>query len=248
LLRCPEGIAGECFFQKHFEHGMEGIRRVAINEEHATREYLVPRDTHDLVALAQEGIVEIHPWGALADDPDKPDRLIFDFDPDPALPFATVIAAAKAMRKMLTGLKLMSFVKTTGGKGLHVVLPLRRDVDWDQLKSFAQAIALITVENDPAHFTANLLKKERKGKIFFDYLRNGRGATAVAAYSVRARAGAPVAMPVRWEELERGFKPARYDLKTVPQLLRARRGDPWAKIGEVKQSISAAIKALGPVK
>ncbi len=245
LLRCPEGIAGDCFFQKHFEHGVESLRRVAIEEEQATREYLVLRDTHDLVALAQEGIVEIHPWGALADDPDKPDRLIFDFDPDPALPFATVIVAAKSLRKMLIELKLASFVKTTGGKGLHVVLPLRRDVDWDGLKNFAQAVALLTVENDPDRFTANPLKKERKDKIFIDYLRNARGSTAVAAYSVRARLGAPVAMPVRWEELERGFTPARYDLKTVPKLLRARRLDPWAEIGTVKQSISAAIKALG---
>ncbi len=247
LLRCPEGIAGQCFFQKHFEHGVESLRRVAIKEEHATREYLVLRDTHDLVALAQEGIIEIHPWGALADDPDKPDRLIFDFDPDPALSFSDVIAAAKSLRKMLTQLKLTSFVKTTGGKGLHVVLPLRRDIDWDHLKNFAQAVALLTVENDPDRFTANPLKKERKGKIFVDYLRNARGSTAVAAYSVRARAGAPVAMPVRWEELERGFKPARYDLKTVPKLLRARRGDPWGEIGAVKQSISPAIKALGRV-
>jgi bifunctional non-homologous end joining protein LigD len=246
LLRCPEGIAGQCFFQKHFEHGLESLRRVAIEEEHATREYLVLRDAHDLVALAQEGIVEIHPWGALADDANKPDRLIFDFDPAPELPFAAVIAAAKSLRKMLTRLKLASFVKTTGGKGLHVVLPLRRDVAWDALKNFAQAVALLTVENDPDRFTANPLKKERKGKIFVDYLRNARGSTAVAAYSVRARPGAPVALPVRWEELERGFNPARYDLKTVPKLLRARRADPWAEIGKTKQSIAAAIKALGP--
>jgi bifunctional non-homologous end joining protein LigD len=248
LLRCPEGIGAECFFQKHFATGVKGVRRVAIKEEHATRDYLVLRDTHDLIALAQEGIIEIHPWGSRADDPDAPDRLIFDFDPDPALPFSAVMEAAKSLRKMLARLKLTSFLKTTGGKGLHVVLPLRRDVDWDQLKNFAQAIALLVVENAPDHFTANPLKKERQGKIFIDYLRNGRGATAVAAYSVRARPGAPVALPIRWEELTPRFKPAKFDLKTAPKLLKARRVDPWREIGTVKQSIAAAIKALGSSK
>jgi bifunctional non-homologous end joining protein LigD len=248
LLRCPEGIGGECFFQKHFASGVKGVRRVAIEEEHATRDYLVLRDTHDLIALAQEGIIEIHPWGSRADDPDAPDRLIFDFDPDPELPFAAVMDAAKSLRKMLARLKLVSFLKTTGGKGLHVVLPLRRDVDWDQLKSFAQAVALLTVEDAPDRFTANPLKKERTGKIFVDYLRNGRGATAVAAYSVRARPGAPVALPIRWEELTPSFKPAGFDLKSVPKLLQARRTDPWRDMGGVKQSIAAAIKALGTSK
>jgi len=245
LLRCPEGIAGECFFQKHFEHGVERIRRVAIKEEKATRSYLVPREASDLVSLAQEGVIEIHPWGALADEPDKPDRIIFDFDPAPELPFSRVIEAAKTMRKMLSGLKLTSFVKTTGGKGLHVVIPVRRDVTWDQLKNFSQAVALVLVESAPDKFTANPLKRERQGKIFVDYLRNARGSTAVAAYSVRARAGAPVAMPIDWGELERNFKPGRFDLKTVPGILRARRADPWRGIGSVKQSIAAAIKTLG---
>jgi bifunctional non-homologous end joining protein LigD len=246
LLRCPEGIAGDCFFQKHFDTGMKDIERVTVKEEHATREYLVARDARDLVALAQEGIIEIHPWGAPADDPDAPDRIILDLDPAPELPFSRVIEGAKTLRKMLSRLKLTSFVKTTGGKGLHVVVPVKRDVDWEQLKNFSQAVALILVESAPDKFTANPLKRERKGRIFVDYLRNARGSTAVAAYSVRARAGAPVAMPVRWEELERGFDPARFDLKTVPKLLAARRADPWAEIGKVKQSISAAIKALGP--
>ena len=246
LLRCPEGVPGGCFFQKHFAHGVESLRRVAIQEEHATREYLVLRDTHDLVALAQEGVVEIHPWGALADDPDSPDRLIFDFDPAPELPFATVIAAARSLREMLAKLELTSFVKTTGGKGLHVVLPLRRDgVTWEELKSFAHAVALIVTENAPDHFTASPVKRERKGRIYVDYLRNGRGATAVAAYSVRARSGAPVAMPIPWDELNRRFRPDRFDLLTVPKRLRARRSDPWADIGTVQQSIRTAIKTLG---
>jgi bifunctional non-homologous end joining protein LigD len=245
LLRCPEGIAGDCFFQKHFEHGVERILRVAIKEDKATRSYLVPRDAQDLVSLAQERVIEIHPWGALADDPDKPDRITFDFDPAPDLPFTRVIEAAKTMRKMLAGLKLTSFVKTTGGKGLHVVVPVRRDVDWDQLKNFSQAVALLLVESAPDKFTANPLKRERQGKIFVDYLRNARGSTAVAAYSVRARPGAPVAMPIRWEDLERDFKPARFDLRTVPGILQARRADPWREIGSVKQSIAAALKSLG---
>ncbi|HEX4113018.1 MAG TPA: DNA ligase D, partial [Stellaceae bacterium] len=244
LLRCPEGLAGQCFFQKHFATGVKELRRISITESSATREYVLVRDVKDLVSLAQEGVVEIHPWGARADDIDKPDRIIFDLDPAPDVAFAKVIAAARLVRKMLDGVKMNAFVKTTGGKGLHVVVPLRRSADWASVKEFAHAVALTLVEGRPDQFVANMKKSERTGKIFVDYLRNDRGSTAVAAYTVRARAGAPVAMPVAWDDLSGKFRPDRFTMQTVPKLLAARRVDPWADINAAKSA--AALPRQAP--
>jgi bifunctional non-homologous end joining protein LigD len=244
LLRCPDGIAGQCFFQKHFATGVKALKRVAIQEHHGVGEYVLVRDVSDLVSLAQEGVVEIHPWGAHADDPEKPDRLIIDLDPDPSVGFASVIASARTVRKLLEQAGLDPFVKTTGGKGLHVVVPLKRRLSWPQLKAFARGVAEALVQGDPSAFTANVAKRERTGKIFVDYLRNDRGSTAVAAYAVRARPGAPVAMPATWEELKPSFDPRRFTLETVPDFLKARRADPWRGIGIGQSLPSAVLKAL----
>ncbi|HEX4193144.1 MAG TPA: DNA ligase D, partial [Stellaceae bacterium] len=196
LLRCPGGIAGECFFQKHFATGMKDVKRVTIKEKSKTSDYLVVRDAHDLVLLIQEGIVEIHPWGATADDPDAPDQFIFDFDPAPDLPFTAVVDAAKTMRDYLAAMKIESFCKTTGGKGLHVIAPLKRDVDWAELKAFTKKIASNFATAASDRFTINPLKRERTDRIFLDYLRNDRGSTAVAPYVVRARPGATISLPL----------------------------------------------------
>lgn len=244
LLRCPSGI-DDCFFQKHFSTGAKSVRRVAIREKSETAEYLVLRDKRDLIELIQEGVVEIHPWGATADDPDSPDQLVFDFDPAPGLPFAAVIVAAKAMRDYLTSMKIECFCKTTGGKGLHVLAPLRRGIGWAELKAFARKIAANFAAAAPDRFTVNPLKRERTDRIFVDYLRNDRGATAVAPYVVRARPGAPVAFPVDWREVKPGLDPARYTLSTVPKLLAARRTDPWAGMLKHRQTIAGAQRALG---
>jgi bifunctional non-homologous end joining protein LigD len=246
LLRCPEGLAGQCFFQKHFATGVKELPRIAIKESSGTRDYVLVRDVKDLVSLVQEGVVEIHPWGARADDVDKPDRIIFDLDPAPDVAFAKVIAAARLVRTILEGVKMRPFVKTTGGKGLHVVVPLRRAADWASVKEFAHAVALTLVEGRPDEFVANMKKSERTGKIFVDYLRNDRGSTAVAAYAVRARAGAPVAMPIRWEELTPKFRPDRFTLRTVPKLLTARRVDPWADINAAKSAAALPTQAPRP--
>jgi bifunctional non-homologous end joining protein LigD len=245
LLRCPQGLAGDCFFQKHFTTGVKELRRIAIKESTATREYVLVRDVKDLVSLAQEGVVEIHPWGAHANDVDKPDRIIFDLDPAPDVAFAKVIEAARLVRKMLEGVKTNPFVKTTGGKGLHVVVPLRPTADWTSVKEFAHAVALTLVESRPDDFVANMKKSERTGKIFVDYLRNDRGSTGVAAYSVRARAGAPVAMPVAWQDLSPKFRPDRFTLQTVPKLLAARRVDPWADVNAAKSAATLPRHAPG---
>ena len=246
LLRCPAGIAGESFFQKHFSTGMKGIRRVAIKEKSKTSDYLVLRDAHDLVQLIQEGVVEIHPWGATADDPDSPDQFIFDFDPAPELPFTAVIDAAKAMRDYLAAMKIDSFCKTTGGKGLHVVAPLKRDVDWAELKAFTKKIASNFATAAPDRFTINPLKRERHDRIFLDYLRNDRGSTAVAPYVVRARPGATISLPVEWNEVNARLDPSRYTLASVPKLLASRKNDPWAGMTKHRQTIAAAQRALGP--
>lgn len=245
LLRCPSGIADKCFFQKHFATGLKEMKRVTIKEKSGPGEYLVLRDVHDLVSLVQEGIVEIHPWGATADDPDSPDQFIFDFDPEPNLPFTAVIDAAKAMRDYLAAMKIESYCKTTGGKGLHVVAPLRRGIGWPELKEFTRKIAANFATAAPKQFTINPLKRERSGRIFVDYLRNDRGSTAVAPYVVRARPGATIALPLSWSEVKPGLDPTRYTVATVPKLLAARKSDPWAGMLQHRQTITGAQRALG---
>ena len=245
LLRCPGGIAGECFFQKHFVTGMKGIKRVTIKEKSKTSDYLLLRDKQDLVLLIQEGVVEIHPWGATADDPDAPDQFIFDFDPAPGLPFAAVVDAAKTMRDYLAAMKIESFCKTTGGKGLHVVAPLKRGIDWPELKAFTKKIAANFATAAPDRFTINPLKRERSNRIFLDYLRNDRGSTAVAPYVVRARPGATISLPLDWNEVNARLDPSRYTLASVPKLLASRKNDPWAGMIKHRQTIAAAQRALG---
>lgn len=245
LLRCPTGTGGQCFFQKHFTSGMKSVDRIAIREKSGTADYLVVHSVRDLVEMIQEGVIEIHPWSARADNPDKPDRMIFDLDPAPDVAFERVIEAALAMRDLLAEFGLDAFAKTTGGKGLHVVVPLRRGIGWKELKSFTRAVAETFAHVDAARFTTTPLKQARTGKIFIDYLRNDRGSTAVAGYCVRARAGARVAMPLAWNEVRRGLDPSKYSVATVPRFLRARR-DPWRELYRSRQVIPArSLKALG---
>ena len=168
--------------------------------------------------------------------------MTMDLDPDEGLPWQRVTEAAIDVRDALAGIGLKSFAKTTGGKGLHVVIPLTPKLDWDQVKAFAKWIADSFVAQRPQDFTANMAKRARHGRIYIDYLRNGRGATAVGAYTPRARPGAPVSTPVSWEEVEKGVKPDEFTVETVPQRLAALVRDPWAEIGKIRQSISAAVR------
>jgi bifunctional non-homologous end joining protein LigD len=225
---------------------MKSIERVRIKEKSGTGEYLIAHTIRDVVAIVQEGVIEFHPWGTRVDDPDRPDRMIFDFDPDPGLKFARVVDGALAMREFLAKLGLESWPKTTGGKGLHVVVPLRRSIGWAALKGFARSVASAFVEADAETYTINPLKRERRSRIFIDYLRNDRGATAVAGYCVRARPNAGVAMPLTWAALEPGLNPKQYNIKTVPRLVRARREDPWRGLYKSRQTISAkSLAAFG---
>jgi bifunctional non-homologous end joining protein LigD len=242
LLRCPEGRGKECFFQKHAGTGVpEHLKPVMIAEEKARREYLFVEDERGLVSLAQMGVLEIHPWGSRVSRLEEPDRLTLDLDPGPGVGWPRVLETARRIRDLLDKLGLASFVKTTGGKGLHVVVPLAPRQTWAMLKEFSRVIALEMVRRFPREYTATLSKADRNGKIFIDYLRNSRGATAVAAYSTRARAGAPVSTPVAWSELGPGLRSDRYTIENLPRRLDTLKKDPWDGFFKLRQGISKAL-------
>ncbi|MEK0082369.1 non-homologous end-joining DNA ligase [Benzoatithermus flavus] len=235
LVRCPQGRRKACFFQRHPGATVpDRVETVAIPGE--PEPYLAVRDLPGLIALVQIGVLELHPWPARAATPEHPDRLILDLDPGEGAPFEGVVAAARIAREMLTGLGLASFVKTTGGRGLHVVVPLASAHGWAAHQAAAKTLAERLAATAPDRLTTAIRKAERRGRIFVDWLRNARGASAVAPYSPRARTGAPVAMPLAWDELGPGLDPATFTVRTVPGLLR-NRPDPWAGIASLRQAL-----------
>ncbi len=248
LVRCPEGRHKPCFFQKKiFPGSPKAIRTVDIREESGeVAKYMKVVDMPGLVGLAQLGTLEIHTWGCHADKVERPDLMVFDLDPDPGIGWDRVALAALDVRKRLGELGLTSFVKTTGGKGLHVCAPIRRTIDWDDFKAFTKAFADQMAEDEPTLYTSNMAKSARRGRIFVDYLRNGRNATFIAPYSPRARAHAPVATPITWEELAAGVDPASFTTQTVPARLANLERDPWHGIEKLDQAITAAMwRAVG---
>jgi bifunctional non-homologous end joining protein LigD len=248
LVRCPEGAHEKCFYQKHTGYwAPETLRRVKIREAKKIGEYLVVDDLPGLIGLVQIGILEIHTWNSIADRLEQPDRLVFDLDPDPSVPWERVLDAARRVRARLEELGLASFVKTTGGKGLHVVMPFRPGPGWDEAASFAEAVATDLAAEEPRAYTAQMSKALRKGKIFIDYIRNYRGATSVAAYSTRARAGAPVSVPLRWDELGPDLRNDTCTVANVKARLLALKGDPWAKYWTTKQELPASAGRLAPI-
>ena len=248
LVRCPAGQGGKCFFQRHVGAGVpDSVKRMPVAERDGEAIYLGVDDLAGLVSLVQIGVLEIHPWGARADDPERPDRLVFDLDPAEDLPWDRVIGAALELRARLTALGLESFVKTTGGKGLHVVLPLTRRQSWEEARDFAKAMAEAMERDHATAFTSAAAKASRPGRVFIDYLRNAHGASAIAPYSTRARPGAPVATPLAWAELEQSaFRPGDFTATTIPQRLATLDRDPWEELPGIRQSItSQARRALG---
>jgi len=243
LVRCPEGYGKECFYQKHLGSGVpEVIGSIEIPEKKGSETYPVIDNLAGLVAMVQMSVLEIHLWGSTVTKLETPDRVVFDLDPDVGLPWERVTEAAIEVREALLGIGLKSFAKTTGGKGLHVVVPLAPKLDWDAIKEFAKWVAERFVKTYPDRFTSNMAKRARTGRIFIDYLRNGRGATAIAPYSARARDGATVATPLFWEEVEKGVKPDAFTVATVPARLRKIKADPWAEMPKLRQSISARVR------
>lgn len=228
LVRCPSGSERACFVQKHPWPGLsKAVRRVRSGDG----EWLAVDDLAGIVALVQMGVLELHPWGATVDDLERPDRVVLDLDPDEGVGWAQVVAGARALRAELEGLGLRSFVKSTGGKGLHVVLPIEPAADWEAAKAFAHGVAARLAGREPDRYTTNPLKEARTGRIFLDHLRNSRGATAVAPYSTRARPGAPVATPLAWDALSDDPATNRRTLADPP------RGDPWDWFFRVRQRL-----------
>ena len=241
LVRCPTGRQRKCFYQRHAGSGVPPeLSEVEISGFEESGAYLYIKDVKGLVALVQMGVLEIHPWNALADRPERPDRIVFDLDPGEDLAFADVVAGAQEVRARLTALGLVTFAKTTGGKGLHVVAPIERRAEWPDVKRFARTLAESIAADAPTRYLTRISKAERRGRIFIDYLRNDPTSTAVAPYSTRSREGAPVATPVSWEEVGPGLDPKRLTIRTLAERLRGLNADPWAEIGKVRQRLPAA--------
>ena len=231
LIRCPTGKIKDCFYQRHRSEGMPAdIKGIEVHEEGEPerREFVYVDGANGLLQLAQFGVVEVHPWGARIDKLDRPDRIIFDLDPDESLDWRDVVAATLDVRESLTDLGLEGFVRTTGGKGLHIVVPIARRQGWPAVKEWTRRFVVAMAQQSPRRYTANPQKGQRRGRIYIDYLRNTHGATAVGSFSLRARPGVPVATPITWDELRRLDDPAEFNWRTVPERLASLNHDPWA--------------------
>ena len=242
LVRCPNGWGKQCFYQKHPDAKVDAvIERVTVQESNGPTLYMMANSEAALVALLQMGALELHPFGSSAPKLGCPDRLVFDFDPDDGISWTTLVEGVQLLKTLLEELGLKTYIKTTGGKGLHVVVPIKPSFGWDEIKQFTKSIAELLVQSFPERFTSVISKSKRTGKIFIDYLRNGEGATAISAYSLRARENAPVATPIEWDELSTDILRDHFNVKNVPERLRKLKKDPWADFFEVKQSITKAM-------
>jgi bifunctional non-homologous end joining protein LigD len=245
LMRCPDGLEGKCFFQKSAWRGMNRAITVLENSGDGGDTVLAIQDLDGLVALVQGGVLEVHPWGVRIDVMDHPDQLTFDLDPGEGVEWEPLRAAALEVRERLSVLKLESYLKTTGGKGLHVVVPLKQKADWEEAKTFCRDIAASMAKDSPDLYTATMTKKLRSGRIFVDWLRNGRGSTAVCAYSSRARAGAPVSTPLSWNELDLDVRGEHFNVTNVPGRLDHLSSDPWSGFFKTKQTVPTLPKPRG---
>jgi bifunctional non-homologous end joining protein LigD len=238
LLRCPNGAEGNCFFQKHYLESLgAAVHSIRLRQKDGIEDYLYIEDVQGLLALAQMNTIEFHPWGSRIDAPEKPDRLVFDLDPAEGVAWKQVVAAARDVHDRLREAGLESFVRVTGGKGLHVVVPFTRGPSWDDVKHFCEAFANAMVAHRPQAYIATMSKAKRTDKIFIDWLRNVRGATSVTSWSLRARAGAPVAVPLRWEDLGRVRLSNAFDIRKAMQRAAGLRVDPWVAMYQLRQAL-----------
>jgi bifunctional non-homologous end joining protein LigD len=243
LVRAPDGIAGEQFFQKHSESfRIPGVDELPQDLHPGHARLMVANNPKALVGLAQMGVLELHTWNAVAPDLTHPDRVIFDLDPDPSLPWSAMLEAAMLLKVVLDELGLTSFPKTSGGKGLHVVVPLTRKQGWDEVKAFSKAVAQHMASVVPSRFSAVSGPKNRVGKIFIDYLRNGKGASTVAAFSVRARPGMGVSMPVTWDELKSVKRGDQWNMQSAVARQVRLGGSVWTGYEQTRQGITAAMR------
>jgi bifunctional non-homologous end joining protein LigD len=246
LVHCPSGMGGRCNFLKHSKlWGPSVIRRVKIQEKTKIGDYMVADSLAGIIAIAQMSVLEIHTWNSTADDIERPNRIVIDLDPGDDVVWPQVITAARLVRKVLAAIDLESFVKTTGGRGLHVVVPVVPRADWSECLTFARGLSEAIERSDPETFTTKFAKAGRGSKILLDYLRNNRTNTSIAAYSTRARAGAPVSVPVTWNDLKPALDPQSLTMLTVPRRLERLRADPWKGYWSQRQRITRAmIKAV----
>jgi len=242
LVRCPEGIDGGCFFMKHSKvWAPKALRRVRIKEKTKLGEYLIADDISGIVSLAQMDVLEIHTWNSIFEDVERPNRLVFDLDPGDEVDWSAVVRAARMVRDALTALKLESFVKTTGGRGLHVVVPLTPHADWKQCLDFSRALSERFEQMQPELYTTAFAKVGRSRKLLIDYLRNNRTNTSIAAYSTRARKSAPVSVPLTWEELRVSLDPRSFTVLTLPKRLAKLKTDPWAGYWKCRQKLTVQV-------
>ncbi|MGH7584518.1 MAG: non-homologous end-joining DNA ligase [Gemmatimonadales bacterium] len=236
LVRCPTGSAETCFYQKHWTgHLPDALDTVPIRQSDGLRRYVVVHDAEGLVTLAQWGVIEVHPWGARADDPERPDRITFDLDPGPGVAWPRVLEGARRLRRTLRERALDSWLKTTGGKGLHVVVPIDRRSTWDEVSGFARSIAEQLHAESPEEYISVASKAKRRGVIFIDWLRNTRGATSVAAWCPRARPNAGVSVPIPWTRLAAIRRGDQFTITTVGR--HPPRSDPWKSMLASRQSL-----------
>jgi bifunctional non-homologous end joining protein LigD len=240
VVRCPRGTKGACFFQKHHADALgKHVKAVTLKEKDGGKaEYLYVDDVEGVLELVQMNTLEFHVWGSRADKPDQPDRLIFDIDPAEGVEWKAVVACARDIRERLGVVGLESFVRSSGGKGLHVVAPFQRGPSWNAVKAFCERVADAMVADAPGRYIAQASKAKREGLIFIDWLRNTRGATSVTGWSLRARAGAPVAMPLGWDEIARLKTGAAFDLTKALKRAKGRGADPWEGIGTLEQVLA----------
>lgn len=238
LVRCPDGYQN-CFYQKHLpQHETSGLFGISIQEKEKKETYIYIKNVKGLLSLVQMGTLEIHPWGSQIKRVEHPDIIIFDLDPAEDVPWKKIVSAAFEIKKHLAEFKLRSFIKTTGGKGLHVVIPIKPKYDWEEIKNFAHVFADFMALQKPNEYLIKMIKAQRKGKIFIDYLRNQRGATAIAPYSTRARLHAPVAVPIDWDELTHDIRDTSFTIQTLPRRLQHLKKDPWKNFYTLKQSLN----------
>jgi bifunctional non-homologous end joining protein LigD len=248
IVRCPEGSSKPCFFQKHVGSGVpESVKTIPVSnrKDGGKENYLTVDSAEGLVGLAQMGVLEIHSWGSRSDSLDTPDRIVIDLDPDVSINWKTLAGSAQELRKYLQNIGLESFLKRTGGKGLHVVVPIRAEYEWPVIKQFSHAIVRRMEEGKPEIYVTKMTKAVRRDHIFLDYLRNDREATAIAPFSPRARAGAPVALPLDWTELKADAMPV-FRVVDFPRWKKRLERDRWAAMHTLRQRLSPGmLRAMG---
>jgi bifunctional non-homologous end joining protein LigD len=247
IVRCPTGIASGCFYMKHSKvWAPPALQRVSIQEKTKVGEYLVANTAEGLVSLAQMDVLEVHTWNSRVGRLEQPDRLLIDIDPGPDVEWRQVVEAGRAVRRALESVELESFPKTTGGRGLHVVVPLTPSAGWEACLAFARALASRLEAADPALYTTEFAKAGRERKLLVDYLRNNRTNTSVASFSPRARDGAPVSVPLAWREVTTRLDPARLTMASVLERLGRRREDPWKSYWTCRQALTKSrLRAMG---